>query len=366
MNRPSLIPLPPSARLDWLRLIRSRRVGPVTFFRLLGEHGSAAGALEALPQIAAEAGVQDYEVFSHKAAYAEMSSGLSMGLNLLCYGDDEYPKALRDMPDPPPVLWALGNTALLNRPAIAMVGARNASSLGIRMTRFLATDLGAAGFVIVSGLARGIDAAAHSASLATGTIAVQAGGLDVVYPRENSALHDEIAQQGLRLSENPLGLTPQSRHFPQRNRIIAGLAQATLVVEGALRSGTMITAREAAELGREVMAVPGNPMDARAAGCNALIRDGACLIRSAQDVIEALQQPETSLTLEPVQPALPLPAAEQITHQILTLLGPSAVAEDCLIRDVGLPVSQITPYLTTLELEGKIQRHPGGFLALAS
>lgn len=365
MSNPCLIPLTPTDRLDWLRLIRSRRVGPVTFFRLLREHGSAAAALDALPHIAVEAGVQGYATFSHKAAYDEMAAGLAMGFKLLCYSDAEYPSALRDMPDPPPVLWSLGNTALLERPAIAMVGARNASSLGVRMTRFLANDLGAAGFVVVSGLARGIDAAAHSAALPTGTIAVQAGGIDVVYPRENSNLHDEIAQQGLRLSENPLGLIPQARHFPQRNRIIAGLAQATLVVEGALRSGTMITARDAAELGREVMAVPGSPMDARAAGCNALIRDGASLIRTAQDVIDALQRPEKPLTRAPKQASLPLPAAEQITDQILTLLGPSAVAEDCLIRDVGLPASQITPYLTTLELEGKILRHPGGFLALA-
>ena len=368
MNNPLTNPSPAlnqSDRLNWLRLIRSRRVGPATFFRLLSEHGSAEAALNELPIIARNAGVKDYARFSHKAAYDELTNGTAMGLRLICFADPDYPELLRHIPDPPPILWALGDTSLLQRPSIAIVGARNASSLGTRMTRKLATDLGAAGYTVISGLARGIDAAAHAAALPTGTIAVQAGGVDVVYPRENAVLHDDIATQGLRLSENALGLIPQARHFPQRNRIIAGLAQATLVVEGAIRSGSLITARDAIDLGREVMAVPGNPMDARAAGCNALIRDGATLIRSAQDVIDALAAPEPQAQAKPKQASLPLTPPDQIATKILTLLGPTAVAEDSLIRDVGLPAAQITPHLTTLELEGKIQRHPGGLLALA-
>lgn len=366
----SLAPNPPSPlrhndRLDWLRLIRSRRVGPATFFRLLEEHKSAAAALDALPQIARDTGVKDYCSFSHKAAYDEMANGQAIGLKLLCFPDFEYPELLRNISAPPPVIWALGDTSLLSRPAVAIVGARNASSLGTRMTRLLTKELGAAGFTIISGLARGIDTAAHSAALESGTVAVQAGGIDVVYPRENAVLHDEIAAQGLRISENPLGLIPQARHFPQRNRIIAGLAQATLVVEGALRSGSLITAREAAELGRDVMAVPGNPLDPRAAGCNALIRDGAILIRSAQDVIDSLASMTKPRQAHPRQEKLPLTLPDQISEKILKLLSPIPIAEDSLIRDVGRPTSEITPHLTALELDGKIRRHPGGMLALA-
>ncbi|MCO4825142.1 MAG: DNA-processing protein DprA [Amylibacter sp.] len=365
LTNPLPTPLTQTDRLNWLRLIRSRRVGPATFFRLLDEHGSAEAALDFLPQIARDAGVSAYSTFSHKAAYDELTNGTAMGLKLLCFADPEYPELLSHIPDPPPILWAMGDITLLNRPTIAIVGARNASSLGTRMTRKLVTDLSAEGFVIASGLARGIDAAAHTAALPTGTIAVQAGGVDVVYPRENAALHDDIAAQGVRISENALGLIPQARHFPQRNRIIAGVAQATLVVEGAIPSGSLITARDAIDLGRDVMAIPGNPMDPRAAGCNALIRDGATLIRSAQDVIDTLIAPEPIAPSAPKQRTLALTPPDQIATKILTLLGPTAVPEDSLIRDVGLPASEIAPHLTTLELEGKIHRRPGGLLALA-
>ena len=210
LTNPSPQPLTQTDKLNWLRLIRSRRVGPATFFRLLSEHGSAEKSLDALPQIARDAGVKDYATFSHKAAYDELTNGTAMGLRLICFADPTYPEMLRHIPDPPPVLWAMGDLTVLQHPAIAVVGARNASSLGTRMTRKIVTDLGAAGYTIVSGLARGIDAAAHKAALKTGTIAVQAGGVDVVYPRENAALHDDIASQGLRLSENPWG----SSHKP--------------------------------------------------------------------------------------------------------------------------------------------------------
>lgn len=362
-------PLTDDERLDWLRLIRSRRVGPTTFHRLLGEHGSARAALAALPEVAAAAGVSRYEACPHDRAAAELAAGRKAGFRLLCSADPDYPVLLKAIDGAPPVLWALGDTRHAHPRCIAIVGARNASSLGTRFTRKLVQDLGQAGVTIVSGLARGIDAAAHAAALDTGTVAVQAGGLDTVYPQECAALHDDIARAGLRLSEQPLGLIPQARHFPQRNRIIAGLAQATLVIEGAARSGSLITAREAADMGREVMAVPGNPMDPRAGGCNALIRDGATLIRSAEDVLDVLDQLDTATRA--AQPPLPLPeptpqdTPDDLSNRILSLLSPTAIPEDALIRDVGLPAATVTPQLVALELQGRIARHPGGMLALS-
>ena len=212
----------PADALEWLQLARSRLVGPATFHRLMREHGTAAAALAALPDIAAAAGVENYEVCPLGVVRAEAAKGAKMGARLLAWGQGAYPAALMDMLDAPPILWALGDVDLLARPAVALVGARNASSLGLRMAKALAVGLGATGQVVVSGLARGIDAAAHEAALGTGTIAVQAGGLDVIYPEENAKLTEAIGAQGLRLSEHPFGLQPQARHFPQRNRIVAG------------------------------------------------------------------------------------------------------------------------------------------------
>ncbi len=367
-QKPILAPQTDAERLDWLRLIRSRRVGTTTFYRLLREHGTAAAALESLPAVARDAGVQDYSPCSPDRAGAELDRGQQQGFHLLAFGDPAYPALLRELPDPPPLLWCKGDLRLLQRPSVSLVGARNASSLGVRLARQISRELGAAGFVVVSGLARGIDAAAHLAALDTGTIAVQASGLDVIYPRENTDLHRDIAQHGLRLSEQPLGLAPQARHFPQRNRIIAGLSAAIVVIEGAARSGSLITARDTADLGRDVMAVPGNPLDARAAGCNMLIRDGAILVRSARDIIEALQMPELPLfgTAKPdAPPPDPDPPPPEITEKILNLLGPSAIPEDILIRDTGLPAKSVSAHLLALELDGRILRHPGGMLALA-
>ncbi|HGG63035.1 MAG TPA: DNA-protecting protein DprA, partial [Rhodobacteraceae bacterium] len=275
-------------RLAWLRLLRSRRVGVSTFFRLMREHGSGQKSLAALPEIAHAAGVQEYTVCPEGVAVAEMKAAKAVGATMVCFGDAAYPAALTDIPDPPPLLWCIGDTALMARPMVAMVGARNASSLGTRMARKLAEGLTDAGFVVVSGLARGIDTAAHLAALEGGTIAVQAGGVDVIYPRENAALADDIAKTGLRLSEIAIGTQPQARHFPRRNRIISGMARAVVVVEAAARSGSLITAKNALDQGRDVLAVPGHPFDARAFGCNALLRDGATLVRSAEDVIEAI------------------------------------------------------------------------------
>ena len=287
-HTPAFPPTTEDDRLAWLRLIRSYRVGPTTFARLLAEHGSAQNALAALPGIAAAAGVKEYSACSIDQVQREIAAGRSAGAVMICQGDPAYPAQLLDLPDAPPVLWALGDLGLLTRPMVAMVGARNASSLGLRMAKKLAEGLTEAGIAVVSGLARGIDAAAHQAALSGGTIAVQAGGVDVIYPVENAGLAEQIARQGLRLSEQPMGLEPQARHFPIRNRIISGLALAVIVVEAAGRSGSLITAKSALDQGREVLAVPGHPFDARAYGCNMLIRDGATLIRSAEDVLEAL------------------------------------------------------------------------------
>lgn len=368
-----------SQRMDWLRLIRSRRVGAVTFHRLIAEHGSAAAALDALPEIAAAAGVTDYYACPRDVAAHEASLARAAGAKMICWGEPAYPEALYDLPDAPPVIWAIGKVELLNRPSVAMVGARNASSLGLRMATRLAETLGEKGFVVVSGLARGIDAAAHKAALALGTVAVQAGGVDVVYPEENAVLAAEISEKGCRISEQPMGLAPQARHFPMRNRLVSGLSRAVVVVEAAARSGSLITARNALDQGRDVLAVPGHPFDARAAGCNMLIRDGATLVRSSSDVIEAIGTGMPAARAEPLRPdpvvqthhslpgpvpaRRPLSDMAQIHSQILARLGPSPLAEDQLIRDLAMPPSRITPELLTLELEGKVLRQAGGLLS---
>ena len=357
-----------------LRLIRSRRVGAVTFHRLVSEHGSAAAALAALPDIARAAGVEGYSPCPPEVVDHELTQGRLAGAVLLAHDGPGYPDGMRDLPDAPPLLWARGDVALLSRPMVAMVGARNASSLGLRMARRLAETLGEAGQVVVSGLARGIDTESHRAALATGTVAVMAGGVDVVYPEENAALLAEVASRGCVISEQPMGLVPQARHFPLRNRIIAGLSRAVVVVEAAARSGSLITAREALDMGREVMAVPGHPFDARAAGCNHLIRDGATLVRGAPDVLEVLgvQTPRQGEEGEvddrpplpgPVPARRPLADVARLHGLILNRLGPSPTAEDQLIRDLGVSAAEVTPELVTLELEGKIQRAPGGMLS---
>ena len=370
-------PLPPTSedgQFTRLRLLRSRRVGIATYQRLLIEHGTAQNALAALPEVARAAGVSNYIICSEAIIDTELKMARNIGARLVEKGTLDYPAALADLSDAPPFLWVLGDSRLLKRPMIAMVGARNASSLGTRMARRLAGDLGAAGYVVVSGLARGIDAAAHLAALDSGTIAVQAGGVDTIYPAENAELALNLGKSGLRISEQPMGLQPMARHFPARNRIISGLAQATIVVEAAAKSGSLITARDALDQGREVMAVPGHPMDARASGCNMLIRDGATLVSSAQDVLEALaplaatQQPELSLVIPeaPQKDNRSLRETADLHSQILSRLGPSPLAEDQLIRDLGRPAAKITPALVELELDGSIDRAPGGLLTRAS
>ncbi|RBI76965.1 DNA-protecting protein DprA [Roseovarius sp. TE539] len=389
-SHPSTHPLlPPTTeddRASWLRLLRSRRVGPATFYRLMAEHGSAPAALDALPAIARNAGVKDYHPSTDAAARAEMDAAKKAGARMICLPDPDYPIALRGISDPPPLLWAVGEAEICPRPAIALVGARNASSLGTRMARALSAELGEAGKVIVSGLARGIDTAAHLAALENGTVAVMAGGVDVLYPAENARLANDICDRGgLRISEQPMGLTPQARHFPRRNRIISGMALAVVVVEAAAKSGSLITARTALDQGREVLAVPGHPFDARAAGCNMLIRDGALLVRSANDVLETLETaaPRDHATKAPCdsgaipqRPACPAPPqanappetrslreTAELHRRILDRLGPSPLAEDQLIRDLSASAHRVAPALLELELEGRVHRQPGGLLS---
>ncbi len=371
-------PLPPTTeddRFAWLRLLRSRRVGVTTFHRLLAEHGTAQNALAALPEVARAAGVDGYEICPAGVIDAEIKAAKAARARLLCLGDAEYPDLLAQISDAPPLLWAVGDTALLSRPTIALVGARNASSLGTRMARGLAHDLGARGNVVVSGLARGIDTAAHIAALKTGTVAVMAGGVDVVYPSENTNLANDLRQCGLLISEQPMGVAPQARHFPSRNRIISGLSRAIVVVEAAAKSGSLITARDALDQGREVLAVPGHPFDARAAGSNMLIRDGATLVRNADDVIAALPAadrhdapPAQADLLRDLPPPPPekrsLRQTAALHQRILARLGPSPLAEDQLIRDLAVPAGHVGPALVDLELDGKIRRQSGGLLSL--
>ncbi len=350
-----------------LRLLRSRRVGIMTYRRLIKEHGSAADALKALPDVAAQAGVKGYAICPKRVIAAELKAGKQAGAQLIDETRPGYPATLTDLPDAPPFLWALGQTTLLQRPMIAMVGARNASSLGTRMAKRLARDLGQAGYVVISGLARGVDAAAHLAALDHGTIAVQAGGVDVIYPAENAALAKDIAENGLRLSEMPMGQQPIARHFPARNRIIAGLAQAVIVVEAAAKSGSLITARDALDLGRDVLAVPGHPFDARASGCNMLIRDGSTLVRGIDDILEMLTpicQPQGELSLTPAT-TTPLRHVANLHKLILDQLGPSPLPEEQLIRDLNIAAHDAMPALTELELEGAIARDAGGMLMRA-
>ena len=356
---------------DWLRLIRSRRIGPATFHRLLAEHGSAAQALRVLPEIARAAGVENYEICPMGVVMAELKQARAAGATMLRWGDANYPASLQEISDAPPVLWAQGQVGLLARPMVALVRARNASSLGLRMARRLAEGLGAAGLVVVSGLARGVDAEAHAAALATGTVAVQAGGVDHIYPAQNASLAAEILARGCRISEQAMATEPQTRHFPMRNRIISGLSRAVVVVEAAIKSGSLITAEAALEQGREVFAVPGHPFDARAAGCNRLIRDGATLVRGTQDILEVLRLAPMVGRAEPVLEVVPEGVTQRrslrditaLHSQILARLGPSPVAEDQLIRDLDVPAAVVTPELVTLELEGRIVRQSGGLLS---
>ena len=361
-----------------LRLIRTDSIGPVTYRQLLARFGSADAALRALPDLARRGG-RVLAVASVAVAEAELAALDAIGAAMVFLGTPGYPSLLADLESAPPVLAARGDLGLLDRPAVAIVGARNASAAGVRLARQLAADLAGEDLVVVSGLARGIDAAAHQGAMAGGTIAVVAGGVDVVYPPENAALMAEIAERGLVVAEQMPGVEPQARHFPRRNRIIAGLAAGTLVVEGAPKSGSLITARIAAEAGREVMAVPGSPLDPRAQGCNLLIREGATLVQSAADVIEALSAFEQGGGQGSTQLGMRFKVADSVAWNdaiaadagdaehaaVERLLSPTPVAVDEIVRLSGLVSAVVATVLLDLELMGKVVRHAGGRVAAA-
>ncbi len=372
-THPQIPPTTEEARLLRLRLLRSRRVGATTFHRLMNEYGAAEAALDALPGIAQAAGVPRYTAATLETAQRELKDGRAHGARPIFFGEADYPKLLAEIPDAPPMLWAQGQLDWLQKPAVAIIGARNASSLGLRMATRLAKELGEAGFTVVSGLARGIDAAAHEAALPTGTIAVYAGGLSRPYPAQNIALASQISERGLCLSEQPPSMEPRARHFPARNRIISGLVRAVVVVEAASKSGSLLTARIALDQGREVLAVPGHPFDARAAGANILIRDGATLVRGAEDILDVLNslplsppaRPEpVEIPADPVsRPARSLRDTAALHSEILGRLGPSPLSEDQLVRDLALSPQTLTPALLDLEVDGKITRLSGGLLS---
>jgi DNA processing protein len=350
-------------RLAWLRLIRSENVGPASFRALVNEFGGAEAAIEALPVLSRRGGrIHDMRLCSEEEAEAELMAAESLGASLVAIGEP-----LAQVDAPPPLLYAKGRLDLADIPIVAIVGARNGSAVGQKFTRALATDLGLEGFVIASGLARGIDTAAHLAALERGTIAVLAGGIDNVYPPENEELHRSISEQGLLISERSPGFSPRAKDFPRRNRLISGISLGVVVVEAAERSGSLITARLAGEQGREVFAVPGSPLDPRSAGTNNLLKQGACLITSARDIIETLApllgrpSPAPAIELassDEERTPEPLPDIRASERELIVgALGPSPVDIDELIRSTRLPTRKVHIVLLELDLAGRLQRH---------
>lgn len=350
-----------------LRLIRSPRIGPVTYHQLIARFGDAATALEALPMLAARGGGERPPLADPAAIAREQAAVARLGARHLFFGEGDYPALLAELDSAPPVLIVRGEAAIARRRAVAMVGARNASAAACRLARDLAFALADQGLVVVSGLARGIDTAAHQGAIAGGTIGVIASGIDISFPPENAALQARIGAEGLLMTEYPPGTDPRARHFPQRNRVIAGLALGTVVVEAAPRSGSLITARLAAEAGRDVMAVPGSPLDPRAQGCNLLIREGATLVQSAADIVEALGPIDGRMLREPgpgYRAPPPGDADDADRRAITALLGPVPVAIDELIRQSARPPAIVQLVLLELELAGRIERHAGSRVAL--
>ncbi|KUR77945.1 DNA-processing protein DprA [Novosphingobium sp. Fuku2-ISO-50] len=368
--------LPEAERFARVRLLRSPHVGPVTYYHLLSRFGSAEAALPVLPDLAARGGAP-YRLAAADRIEAEFEAAMRGGAHYLFHDGPDYPLALLAIDHPPPVLSVRGDLSLFDQPAVAMVGARNASAGAVRMARDFSAGLAARGFVVISGLARGIDAAAHLGALGGrrgdgGTIAVIAGGIDVVYPPDHAELQERIANEGLLVAEMPPGTEPQARHFPSRNRIIAGLAAGTVVIEAAPKSGSLITARLAGEYGREVMAVPGSPLDARAQGCNRLIREGAILVQSAEDIAELVETFEGTARstfrdsgIADYQGSDPEEAdSTDLVERIAGLLGTAPVAIDELIRQSGAAPGTVQDALLDLELAGRLVRHAGGRVSL--
>ncbi len=356
----------PGQRRDWLRLARTETVGPVTFQQLIKRYGVAGAALDALPDLARQGGrLSSLTIPSADEIDAELAAGAALGGRLLTGEDAAFPPHLAALDPPPPVLWALGDAALLGRPSVAVVGARIASAAGQRFARGLAHDLGAAGYVVVSGMARGIDAAAHEGSLQTGAVAVLGGGPDDIYPAEHRDLYRRLVEQGCVVSEHPPGRRATAKDFPRRNRVISGLSRAVVVVEAEIRSGSLITARLAAEQGREVLAVPGSPLDPRARGTNDLIRQGAALCEGVEDVIRALEglrnlrEPST-----PYDPGPPFEdSSDALREAVAALLSPTAVSRDELVRITGASAGAVAGALVELALAGRAELLAGGLVS---
>ncbi|MBA8880228.1 DNA-processing protein DprA [Phyllobacterium myrsinacearum] len=367
------IRLSDSQRLSWLRLIRSENVGPVTFRQLIAHCGSATDALDMLPELVRRGGGRrPIKITSLIDAEREMVAAARMGAVFVGVGEPDYPRYLRHSDNPPPLVAVKGDPAVFRLPAVAIVGARNASLVGIKFARIIARELGEAGYAVISGLARGIDKAAHEASLDGGTVAVMAGGLDRPYPPDNIELFRAIPEhRGAVISEMPFGWEPRARDFPRRNRIIAALSLGLLVVEAAERSGSLISARFAGELGRLVFAIPGSPLDPRAKGTNALLKNGAILVTETADILSAigplLDRPAVDdtafLAPDAVFPSVAQPD-ETDRDRIITLLGPAPVDIDDLIRTSGLHPATMSLILLELDLAGRLQRHSGGYVSL--
>ncbi|MFL5297056.1 MAG: DNA-processing protein DprA [Phenylobacterium sp.] len=353
-------------RRDWLRLARTENVGPVTFDQLIQRFGTAGKALAALPDLARRGG-RGIRLAGDAVVDKELADGAALGARLICACEPEFPQALAALDPPPPILWARGRVDLLDQPSVAIVGARVASAAGQRFARGLAAELGQSGHVIVSGLARGIDAAAHEGGLPTGTVAVLGGGVDDIYPPEHAGLYARIAETGCVVSESEPGRAAVARDFPRRNRIISGLSRAVVVVEAEFRSGSLITARLAAEQGREVLAVPGSPLDPRAKGTNDLIRQGAAVCEGAEDVLRALEglrgfrEPERGgyAAGPPGEPD------DALRGAVAALLSPTPVSRDELVRATGAPAPLVFAALVELALAGRAELLPGGMVAAA-
>jgi DNA processing protein len=364
-------------RLDWLRLIRSQNVGPRTFRALLNHFGGARGALEALPSLARRGGAGAPQICSRQDAEREIETCGKLGIALVALGEAHYPRRLQMIDDAPPLLAIRGNSDMLAMPLVAIVGSRNASAAGVKMTERLTRGLCEAGFAIASGLARGIDAAAHRASVATGTLAVLAGGHDRVYPPKHAGLLDDVLRTGLAVTEMPLGWEPRARDFPRRNRLISGVSLGVVIVEAAKRSGSLITARLALEQGREVFAVPGSPLDPRAEGTNGLIKQGATPVTETDDIVSVLQPiigtdvgtesgtgfPAREQDREEHGKSTSEPAADE-RARVIALLSPAPVSLDDLIRLSSTSPMVVRMVLLELEIAGRIERHGGGLVSL--
>lgn len=362
-------PLSDEEKIFWLQLTRTENVGPITFYNFIDRYGSAAKALEAIPEIAARSGRKKPLSIPPRAVIEKEYDRIRrLGGEIVTAADPAYPLALAATEDAPPVITVRGDPGLMNRPCLGMVGARNASINGRKFAAKLARELGQAGQVVVSGLARGIDTSAHEGALDTGTIAVVAGGIDVVYPAENQKLYDQICEKGLVIAESPLGAAPRAQDFPRRNRIVSGLSLGVVVIEATLRSGSLITARLAGEQGRDVFAVPGHPLDPRAEGPNALIRDGAALIRNADDILETLNNftggmaDSAPARFDPppvANDAQDMPDFTEARKLVLARLSYTPIDVNELIRHCGLNTALTQTVLMELELAGNIQRLPG-------